>query len=220
MNSYPSPILTVDIVPILLDQGTLRVGLQTRPNPPHAGDLALPGGFVHVDNDLSTRVAALRVLRAKTGLANVHVEQLATFSGPNRDPRGWSVSVVYIALISRDDMISAYNADLVWHPLGSHPPLAFDHDDIVATAADRIRSKASYSSLPAFFLDHHFTLAELRQTYECILGTTLNDSAFRRKINELDVLVPVRGEKSKATARPAQLYRLKQPALQTFDRTI
>lgn len=220
MNGYPSPILTVDIVPLVLDDSTLLVGLIKRPEDPFAGSLALPGGYVHVDEDENTRAAAQRVMASKTGLLDLFCEQLATFSGRRRDPRGWSASVAYYALIPGGMRPSLRTAELEWVSVDAVPELAFDHNHILQTALKRIRGKGRYSSLPAFFLGQTFTLAELRQVYELVLGTSLNDSAFRRKINELDTLEPVVGKKSKATARPAQLYRLKHEILLDFDRKI
>lgn len=197
------------------------VGLLTRDQPPHVGERALPGGYVHIDKDSDTEATARRVLKEKTGLTGVLCEQLATFSGPERDPRGWSASVVYYAVIPEDAFAEvAEHAPLDWVPLGNPGRVAFDHARVLTAVADRIRARAAYSSLPAWFLARQFTLTDLRRSYEVLIGAPLNDSAFRRKINELDMLEPVEGAKSKSTARPAQLYRLKEPRLTLFDRTI
>ena len=105
-------------------------------------------------------------------------------------------------------------------PVDEVKGLPFDHDDILAKAADRWRRRAAYSSLPAFLLPTTFTLPALRMAYEKMLGRALNDSAFRRKIDELRIIEPVVGAISKVTARPAQLYRLSHPRLTEFDRTL
>ena len=90
----------------------------------------------------------------------------------------------------------------------------------MARAADRWRRRSAYSSLPAFLLPAHFTLPALRTAYEKMLGRALNDSAFRRKMDGLRMIEAIDGATSKATARPAQLYRLSDPRLVEFNRTI
>ncbi|MDA7423779.1 NUDIX hydrolase [Thalassococcus lentus] len=193
----------------------------TRGSAPFAGQQALPGGYVHTDEDQDTEATARRVLLEKLGLRDILCEQVATFSSADRDPRGWSASVTYFAVISLQDFESVDQAtNLKWVPLTNPGKLAFDHAEICQHVHRRIQSKAIYSTLPAWFLPKHFTLAELRQTYERLSGQSLNDSAFRRKVRELDMLAEVEGAKSKDTARPAQLYRLKEAKLTDFDRKI
>ena len=142
-----------------------------------------------------------------------------TFSGATRDPRGWSASVSYYALMPAED-IPASDGLLKTIPLDDAKGMPFDHDAILAKAAERWRRRAAYSSLPAFLLPVTFTLPALRLAYERMLGRTLNDRAFRRKIDELRIVEPVEGASSKTTARPAQLYRLSRPQLTEFDRTL
>ncbi len=221
MTDFPRPILTVDIVVLAFDGTALHLGTLTRDQAPFKGLPALPGGYVHTDTDQSTEAAARRVLADKTGLADIFCQQLATFSGPTRDPRGWSASVAYYALIPADAFPALRaQARLDWTAPDALPPLAFDHRQIVEAALLRIRAQARYSSLPAWLLGETFTLAELRQCYELLLGEPLNDSAFRRKMGDLDFLTPVTGAKSKSTARPAQLYLQKTRSLALFDRTL
>ena len=214
------PILTVDIVLITLKDGRLHIVLQKRDRPPHSGRPALIGGYVHPEEDESTSAAAARVLRDKAGVAVRLLEQLMTFSGAKRDPRGWSASVAYYALLPDSNLSAPPDRRLTIVPLGEKPALPFDHDAIVAKTAERCRRRAAYSSLPAFLLPLAFTLSELRRAYETMLGRTLNDSAFRRKIDELRIIEPLKGAASKATARPAQLYQLSQADLIEFDRTL
>ncbi len=109
---------------------------------------------------------------------------------------------------------------MTWLPATEPGLLAFDHNLLVEAALQRLRAKGSWSTLPAFFLPQTFTLSELRRTYELVLGADLNDSAFRRKIDELNLIEPLIGQKSKATARPAQLFKLKDETLRAFDRRI
>jgi 8-oxo-dGTP diphosphatase len=214
------PILTVDIVLLTLKDGALRLVLQKRDRQPHIERLALIGGYVRPEEDKSTHAAAARVLRSKCGVRVRLLEQLMTFSGALRDPRGWSASVAYYGLLPLEDLpvVERYALELI--PLAQASHLPFDHDEIVASAAARWRRRAAYSSLPAFLLPPTFTLSALRTAYERMLGRTLNDSAFRRKIDELRIVELMDGELSKATARPAQLYRLSQPKITEFDRSL
>jgi 8-oxo-dGTP diphosphatase len=214
------PILTVDVVLLTLRAGRIHAVLQKRYKPPHAGLPALIGGYVHPEEDAGATAAAERVLREKVGLRVRVLEQLMTFTGADRDPRGWSASIAYLALLSEADLQSKLGDKLQAWPIAKAKGLPFDHDLIVAQAMERCRRRGSYSSLPAFLLPPSFTLPALRQAYEAVLGRTLNDSAFRRKIDELRLVEPVVGAASKATARPAQLYRLCRDAVTEFDRSI
>jgi 8-oxo-dGTP diphosphatase len=214
------PILTVDVVLLTLHQGRVHMLLQRREKPPHADKLALVGGYVHPEEDKSTSDAAVRVLRDKAGVTVRLLEQLMTFSGAERDPRGWSASVAYYGLLPDTDIGAPFHSPLESLPLAGAKGLPFDHEAIVVKALERCRRRAAYSTLPAFLLPPAFTLPALRQAYEAVLGRTLNDSAFRRKIDELRVVEPVIGAASKASARPARLYRLSHETIAEFDRTL
>lgn len=217
----PRPIATVDVVLLTLGPAGLEVLLAKREREPFRDRLALPGGFVHTDADADTGQTALRVLRDKTGLAPPYLEQLYTFSGAVRDPRGWSLSVVYFALLPEQVVRPAVVRDgCTLCAVERLPDLPFDHGRIIAAALTRLRNKAAYSSLPAFLLPETFTMDDLRQVYERVLGTRLDRSSFRRKIEEQGFFRPVEGERRTGAHRPAQLYRLAEARLAEFDRTI
>jgi ADP-ribose pyrophosphatase YjhB (NUDIX family) len=213
------PILTVDIVLLTISDGELRVVLQKRDRQPHSSRPALIGGYVHPGEDPSTLAAAVRVLGDKAKVQSRFIDQLMTFSGSDRDPRGWSASVAYYALAPIES-IPVSNPSLTLLSLSKAKGLPFDHDEIVAKAIERWKRRSAYSSLPAFLLGEAFTLPALRMAYEKMLGRALNDSAFRRKIDELRIIKPITGGISKATARPAQLYQLSNPRLTEFERTL
>jgi 8-oxo-dGTP diphosphatase len=216
------PIVTVDTVLFTLHDGGLATILQPRARPPHAGRLALVGGYVRPEEDAGTLEAAARILADKAGLAGLFLEQLMTFAGPERDPRGWSLSVAHYALVPQSALARAAR-DLAVLPLNAVPPMPFDHDAILAAALARLRGKSAWSTLPAFLLPETFTLPMLKAVYETVMGERLNDSAFRRKIAELRIIEEVPDARSPATAerrRPAQLYRLARRALVAFDRVI
>ena len=213
----PPIICTVDVVLLTLQQGSLRVALVRRERAPFAGALALPGGYIHAQDDADAQASAARVLRDKAGLQSPYLEQLATFSGPVRDPRGWSVAVVYCALVPPEVLAPA--ADRVTLvDVSALPPLPFDHRQIIDTAVQRVRSKSQYSSLPVHLCAEPFTLPQLQAVYEAVLGEAINKVSFRRKVDELAMLEAVPGALQTGGAhRPAQLYRVRAAFRQTLS---
>ena len=206
-------IVTVDVVLLTLKDQRLQVALIKRPQDPFKNVLGLPGGYVHADEDGDVEAAAYRVLRDKMGIRPPYLEQLGSFSGARRDPRGWSISVCHFALITPDAVAGSQ-----WFPADKLPRLAFDHAVLIAAAIARVRNKSTYSALPGYLLPETFTLSELQNIYSQILGEPIEKSSFRRKLRDLDFLEEVPGAFQGGRQRPAQLYRLKGMAL--FDRTI
>jgi 8-oxo-dGTP diphosphatase len=227
--NFQRPLSTVDVVIFAIRDERLHVLLVRRgdePGEPHPGTWALVGGFVDTERDTSLEDCALRKLREKTGVGSPYLEQLGSWCGQARDPRGWSVTHVYFALIPAEAAVEpvsgATAAGAKWAPVvkeGVQDELAFDHEHILAAAISRLRSKVEYTSLPAFLLDREFTLSELQRVYEIVLGRKLEKSAFRTRVLATDLVVPLPRYKE-GPNRPAQLYRLKsqtRPVL--FQRT-
>jgi 8-oxo-dGTP diphosphatase len=209
-REHPNVLCTVDVVLLTLRDGALCVLLQRRAAEPFAGALALPGGYIHAQADHDAADAAARVLRDKAGVASPYLEQLATFSGPGRDPRGWSVSIAYFALVP-EAALQAPADGTAWKPVERLPALPFDHRQIVEQAVARVRAKAQYSSLPVHLCGERFTLPQLQAAYEAVLGESVNKVSFRRKIDELGIVEPIEGAFTAGGAhRPAQLYRLRK----------
>jgi 8-oxo-dGTP diphosphatase len=203
-------ICTVDVVLLTLKDQALQVALLKRKGEPFAGTLALPGGYVHTQADKTAWETAARVLRDKTGIVSPYLEQLATYSGLDRDPRGWSLSIVYYALVSVE-VLPADDPGLVLAPVARLPKLPFDHKNMVELAVSRVRSKSQYSSLPVYLCGDRVTLPQLQAVYEAVLGEPINKVSFRRKIDELGMLEPIEGElETGAAHRPAQVYRLRR----------
>jgi 8-oxo-dGTP diphosphatase len=216
------PIVTVDAVLLTIEQDALHVVLQRRDREPESGRLALVGGYVRPELDVDAETALRRILKDKAGLEGLFFEQLMTFAGKRRDPRGWSLSIAYYVIAPRHLLAAVEKASgLALHPSSAIPALPFDHNAIVATALRRLGGKSAYSSLPAMFLPAAFTLPELKRAYEIAMGEALNDSAFRRKVTELvEEVTDQRRAASAWQKRPAQLYRLARPELTAFDRTL
>ena len=200
-------ILTVDAVLLTLVDQALHVALFRREAGPFKGQWALPGGYIHEDEDDSAKAAAARVLLTKVGIQSPYLEEFGTFSGPARDPRGWSLTVVYYALVPR----SVVSPAITLFAVNALPPLPFDHGTIVAGVVERVRNKAGYSSLPVHLCPPEFTIPELHTVYEAVLGEKLNIANFRRKLDDLALLEEIPGAvRAVGPSRPGKLYRVAQ----------
>jgi ADP-ribose pyrophosphatase YjhB (NUDIX family) len=216
--SHPKPILTVDIVMLALLGGRLHVALIRRDRAPEAGKWALPGGYIHTSEDADSEAAARRVLKTKIGFEPRHLEQVVTEGNADRDPRGWAVSIVYLALHEEAVMVElAAKRGLQLVDVEQVADLAFDHAHLIRLAVDRLRSKASYTTIVAHLLPSAFTIAELLDVYEAVLGRAIDRANFRRKVLAFATLEPV-GVRH-GTGRPAQAFRLTRE-LDYFDRQI
>lgn len=206
---YPHPAVTTDIVIFTIRQDELKVLLIKRALPPFQGEWALPGGFVHIDEDLEA--GARRELEEETGVRDVYLEQLFTFGKPDRDPRERVITVAYYALIPSDkiELRAASDAEGVsWFGLEELPGLAFDHAAILDMAQQRLVAKLDYSTIAFQFMPASFTLAELQQVYELILREPVDKRNFRKKILSLGQIEATGDEKREGPHRPAKLYRV------------
>jgi 8-oxo-dGTP diphosphatase len=207
---YERPGLTVDCVifGLDLDEESLRVMLIERDLEPFAGRWAIPGGFVRKGESLER--AALRELKEETGIADVFLEQLYTFGEPGRDPRGWIVSVAYYALVSPEKHSIAADTDARqarWFPVTDAPRLAFDHDEILKVALERLRGKLTYAPVGFELLPQKFTIKQLQKLYEIVLGRSLDNRNFRKKIFSMDVLRELDEMQTGVPHRAARLYK-------------
>lgn len=217
-SAHPPFAVTADIVIMTIRDGALRVLLVERRNDPYAGSWALPGGFVEIDEDAHT--AALRELAEETGVdaADFHLEQLATYSAPDRDPRMRVVSVAYLAFapdlgsaVAGSDAAAARwwsVDDLLADP--DAPALAFDHEEILRDALERVRAKLEYTTLASRFVTEPFTIAELRAVYGAVWGLLPARANFTRKVLATDgFVVPAgtTGEASRSGGPRPTLYR-------------
>lgn len=208
---YPHPAVTTDVVLFTLLDGQLQVLLIRRAQAPFVGMLALPGGFIRIDEDLAA--GARRKLTEETGLDELYLEQLYTFGSPQRDPRERVISVAYYALTPHATLKpcpSQAASGVDWFPVMNLPALAFDHAEIIQVAQQRLAAKVQYSTLAFQFLPEQFTLSELQRVYETILGMPLDKRNFRKTILALEQLEPVMGQQRMGHHRPAQLYRARQ----------
>ncbi|MDE1874941.1 MAG: NUDIX hydrolase [Patescibacteria group bacterium] len=207
---FLDPTVTVDVVIFTVEDGALKALIIKRAREPFQGSPALPGGFIRRGETSVT--AAERILADKAGVKDVYLEQLYTFDEPHRDPRGPVFSVTYFALAPRDEIRIAETAETQkprFSPVSALPKLAFDHNNIIGYAVERLRSKLEYTNAAYSLLPKSFTLTELQKIYEAIVNRDLDKRNFRKKFKELGLIEPT-GSKSKGgRRRPAELYRFK-----------
>jgi len=207
---YPPFGVAVDLVVLTVIDGALRALLIERGEEPFAGELALPGGFVHIDEGLDE--AAARELAEETGVRVGHLEQLATYGDPDRDSRMRVVSVAYLAMVPEppSPMAGTDAAAAAWRPVRdlAAEQLAFDHHKILEDGIERARGKLEYTTLATAFCPPEFTIAELREVYEAIWAEPLDPRNFSRKVLSSDgFVVATQATTTRGGGRPARLYR-------------
>ncbi|MEV0284250.1 NUDIX domain-containing protein [Kribbella sp. NPDC050820] len=206
--------VAADLVILTVRDGALQVLLIRRGIAPYRGRWALPGGFVRPEEDLEQ--TARRELAEETGLSSdrIHLEQVATYGAPARDPRGRVVSVAYLALVpdlpapvAGTDAASASWVGVA-EVLDDPGRLAFDHHRILTDGVERARAKLEYSPLATAFCPPEFTISELRGVYEAVWDTPLDPRNFHRKVTKTpDFVTPAGATTTRDGGRPAQLFR-------------
>jgi 8-oxo-dGTP diphosphatase len=214
---FPRPFTTVDVVIFSVVDDQLKVILVKRPDDksePFPGLWALPGGFVDIARDADLEACARRKLEEKTSVSSPYLEQVGSWGSAGRDPRGWSATHVYFALMPSDSVVldkGANAADVGWFEVDAvlkKPRLAFDHAMLLRAAVERLRNKVEYTSLPAFLLPEPFTLPQLQRMYEIVLGRPVDKSGFRTRMLAAGFLEEV-GVVASDSNRPPMGYRLK-----------
>lgn len=199
-RAYPPVGVTVDVVALTIRDGSLHLLLIRRAEPPFADFWSLPGGFVRPEEDLPA--GARRELAEETGLGGeplrrVHLEQLASYGTPGRDPRLRVISVAYLAFAPDlpEPVAGTDASDAEWLPVTALPSrrLGFDHEQIIADGLERARSKLEYTPLATRFVGDEFTIAELRAVYETVWGHPLHAGNFHRKVLSVPGLVESTG---------------------------
>lgn len=179
---------------------------------PYKGSWALPGGFVLAEEDLA--LAVRRELREEAGIEPDYLEQLYTFGAPGRDPRGRVVSVAYFGLVGPSKFKPSAGSDAMeacWLPVSNLEALAFDHLQILQTALNRLRAKATYEPIGFELLEEKFPFSHLEHLYTTLLGKPVERRNFRKKImqfgfvEELPEKAPIL-----SSGRPATLFRFNE----------
>lgn len=216
---HPRPALAVDCVVFGLGERTLELLLVERDLEPFAGRWALPGGFVRVDESIDA--AARRELAEEAGVSPGVLEQLRAFGEVDRDPRERVVSIAHWALVRGERHRPRASTDARaarWFPLDDRPPLAFDHDAIVAAAVERLRVEVRWRPVGFDLLPEVFSLTELQRLYEMVLGRALDKRNFRKKVLAMELLEDTGRVDEGVRHRPPRLYRFDRAAYDRLSR--
>ncbi len=214
ISNIKKPLVAVDTVIFTIYENELHTLIIKRQNEPFKNKWTLVGGFIDVDQDVTLHDTAMRKLREKTGVESPYLEQVETFGGINRDPRGWSLTTVYFSLIPSGDIeLKALKgaSDTKWTKVtnnGISEKLAFDHNEIFNTCLERLRTKVLYSTLPAYLLPETFTISDMLEIYRIIMGKQLDRKSLQRRMFNAGILEDT-GEMRPSGRRPSKVYRLK-----------
>jgi len=209
MESYHDQekiLLAVDCIIFGFDKKNLKILLIKRDFEPEKGKWSLMGGFLRPDENLDN--AAVRVLHHLTGLHDIYMEQLRTYSAIDRDPVDRTVSVSYYALINITEHTEINkNFSAQWFDITEFPSLIFDHNVMVANAMSRLRYRASTKPIGFELLPEKFTMKQLQVLYEAILGEKLDKRNFINKINGLDILLKTEEKDMNSSRKGSFLYK-------------
>lgn len=215
-----NPSVTVDIAICTLLNGCLNVLLVKRPTAPFKDQWALPGGFIHVEDNEHLDAAAARQIKEKTGLTYLFYEQLKTYGDVNRDPRCRVITTAYYSLVhwAKINEFSSFgigkSENTAWFPLdkvekdpvSSNEKLAFDHGQILSDLKKRLQGKIAHSPIAFELLDKTFTWSDLRSVYEAVLGKKLDPANFKKKIKSQYIIKELRTKKINASAGRPPVY--------------
>ena len=218
IKKYAYPMIAVDVVLFTVKDDHLHALLIKMKKHPYENMWTAPGGMIKGDETPDD--AAARILRDKTGVHDVYLEQLYTFGEVNRDPFGRVISIGYMALVPSDHLELATNGEydgVAWLPVNKLPALAYDHTQMIALAADRLQAKLGYTNIAKALLPAKFPFSHLQHIYECILGKALDKRNFHKRMLALGLVAKTREFEKNVPYRPAQLYRFKHTELMYVD---
>ncbi len=197
--------------------GVLQALVWQRGKEPEAGAWSLPGGYLEPGETLEESIR--RHLAAKVDVRELsHLEQLATWSDPDRHPREWQLATAYLGLVPRD-VDPAVPGDTAWRPVERPPRMAFDHGAIVLAGRDRLRAKLSYTNLGFALAPPTFTISELRELYTAALGHEVSATNLQRVLVRRALLEET-GERRPSGphgGRPATVFRFRSRELSVTD---
>lgn len=203
---YEHLAVTTDCVVFGFDGNDLSLLLIKRGVEPYKGKWALPGGFMKMDE--TAEQGALRELQEETGVKDIYVEQLHTFTDVHRDPRERVLTIAFMAFVRQEkyEVIGGDDADQAqWFRASELPELAFDHQHIISVALERLRWKVTYEPLAFHLLNKEFTMTQLMTIYEVVLGKTFDRRNFHKKMLSLGYIVPT-DRQMRSNGRPSTLY--------------
>ena len=203
---YPHPAVAVDCVIFGYDGNDIKVLLIQRGNYPYKTSWAFPGGFMNMNE--TAEQAALRELKEETGLKDVIVRQLYTYTDIDRDPRERVISIAHYALTRISEVKAGDDAkEAKWFSLSEIPNLAFDHDVILNKALTTLKERICFEPIVFELLPEVFKMSELQNVYENILGIKFDRRNFYKKMNKLGILTEVEGRAKDSSRRIPIFYR-------------
>ena len=204
INETKTHEITVDVVILTLKNNAIQVLLVKRLNEPFKDKWAIPGGYVRLSENLDD--AALRILKEKTKVENIYLEQLYTFGDPLRHPNSRVITCAYFALVRAEDLNVVTTDDLGWFKVSELPELAFDHKEIIEYSMKRTRERLEICPVAYQLLNEKFSLTEMQKAYELIMGKELDKRNFRKKAITTEGLIELNEYTKSSSKRPARLY--------------
>lgn len=215
VNKNAFAVLATDIAVLTVDGSELKVLLTTAKSDNFKGMLVLPGGLISPAE--KAEVAARRILKTVLASTDFYSEQLYTFDNPKRDPDGRVVSLAYLMLIPWDKARTLLKGDAYWESVKKVPKLAYDHNLVVKKAVERLVGKLTYTNIVFGLMPGEFTLTEIQNIYEHILGREIDKRNFRKKIRSLKILKKLSKKRRGEANRPAQLYSFSLNRLEEIE---
>lgn len=204
--SYPKVPLTVDCVIFGFEENKLKVLLIKSDLKIFQNKLSLLGDFVRDNEELDD--AAYRILRERTGMTNVFLDQVRVFGKPNRHPGGRVVTIAYCSLLNiQHHSLNIHDHELDWYNYTTIKEFAFDHKEIMEYCHDWLQKRIQEHPLGFNLLPDKFSLRELQNLYEAILGVTLDRRNFRKKFASMDLLIDINEMEQDVSHRPGKLYK-------------
>lgn len=205
ISKYFGYAVSVDCVIFGFDENTLKVLLIKSDLPEFKNQWSLLGDLVGLNEDLDS--ASYRVLRDRTGLKNVYLEQVHTFSSIDRHPAGRVVSTAYFSLVNVQHYhLSKKDHELQWHAVEEIKLMAFDHKLILETCLNRLKEKVKTEPIIFNLLEKKFSLRQLQYLYEAVLGIKLDRRNFRKKLFATGFITDVNEMEENVPHRPGKLY--------------
>lgn len=206
VQSYPKVPVTVDCVIFGFEENKLKVLLIKSDLELFNGRLSLLGDIVQNNEELDD--AAYRVLKERTGMNDVFLDQVRTFGSPKRHPGGRVVTVAYCSLLNiNHHELKILDNELHWHPVASLKEMAFDHKEILDACYAWLQKRVQEHPLGFNLLPDKFSLRELQNLYEAILGVSLDRRNFRKKFASMDLLIDIDEMEQDVPHRPGKLYK-------------
>ncbi|OQA96803.1 MAG: bifunctional nicotinamide mononucleotide adenylyltransferase/ADP-ribose pyrophosphatase [Bacteroidetes bacterium ADurb.Bin217] len=199
--------LSIDCVIFGFDNEELKILCIKRNTEPDLGMMALPGGFVYLQEDLDK--APARRLKDLTGLTNVYMKEVGTFGNVNRYPLRRVITIAYYALIKISDYVIHAGEDAqeaTWIPVKQVPKMVFDHNTIFTAALLKLRERVRMEPIGFNLLPEKFTITELQTLYEQILDTKFDKRNFRKKLAKMNLLIDTNEKQQNVSHRAAKLY--------------